>query len=85
MTYEKARAYLDDLCDAGIKLRLSNTKNCLKLLGNPHQELKIIHIGGTNGKGSTAVFIASMLQAAGYKVGLYTSPHLISSCCGKKF
>lgn len=78
MTYEKARAYLDDLCDAGIKLRLSNTKNCLKLLGNPHQELKIIHIGGTNGKGSTAVFIASMLQAAGYKVGLYTSPHLIS-------
>ncbi len=77
MTYKKAQAYLDDLCDSGIKLRLANIKRCLKLLGNPHQELKVIQVGGTNGKGSTAACIASILQAAGYKVGLYTSPHLI--------
>lgn len=45
--------------------------------GNPHKQLKTIHVGGTNGKGSTAHSIAAVLQAAGYKVGLFTSPHLI--------
>lgn len=77
MTYKEARAYLDDLCDSGIKLRLAHIKRCLKLLGNPHQSLKVIQVGGTNGKGSTAAFIASILQSAAYKVGLYISPHLI--------
>ena len=46
-------------------------------MGNPQDQLDIIHVGGTNGKGSTAHFIASVLQEAGYRVGLYTSPHLV--------
>ncbi|NLC11243.1 MAG: bifunctional folylpolyglutamate synthase/dihydrofolate synthase [Firmicutes bacterium] len=49
----------------------------LKLLGNPQQKLRFIHIGGTNGKGSTAAFIASVLEKSGYRVGLYTSPYLL--------
>ena len=51
----------------------------LDLLGNPHLKAKSLHITGTNGKGSTAVMLASVLSAAGYKTGLYTSPHLITS------
>ncbi len=45
-------------------------------MGNPHQQYPVIHVAGTKGKGSTAAMIASGLRAAGYRVGLYTSPHL---------
>ena len=62
----------------GIKLGLARTKELFKLLGNPEQNLKFIHIAGTNGKGSVAALTAAMLSTAGFKVGLYTSPHLIS-------
>ena len=48
-----------------------------KHLNHPHREFKSIHIGGTNGKGSTAHIIASVLQEAGFKTGLYSSPHLL--------
>src|SRR6185369_9361534 len=48
-----------------------------KKLGNPHQQFKSVHIAGTKGKGSTCTMVAAMLQACGYKVGLYTSPHLV--------
>lgn len=58
------------------KKDLTNTILLAKHLGNPEQNLKTIHIAGTNGKGSTSSMIASILQEAGYKVGLYTSPHL---------
>ena len=61
----------------GVKLGLDNIKNFLTYLGNPQLKLKTIHIAGSNGKGSTAAFIASILMEAGYKVGLYTSPHFI--------
>jgi len=61
----------------GIKLGLQNTTNFLEHLGNPQKSLKTIHIAGSNGKGSTASFIASILQESGYKTGLYTSPHFI--------
>jgi len=61
----------------GIKLGLENTVNFLDYLGNPQQSLKAIHIAGSNGKGSTASFIASILQESGYKTGLYTSPHFV--------
>ncbi|PIP53582.1 hypothetical protein COX08_00205 [Candidatus Beckwithbacteria bacterium CG23_combo_of_CG06-09_8_20_14_all_34_8] len=57
-------------------LKLDRTYNLLKLLGNPHQEYPIIHITGTSGKGSTSMMAAAILQEAGYKVGLHTSPHL---------
>lgn len=58
------------------KADLSNTIKLINHLGNPQDSLKTIHIAGTNGKGSTSSMIASILQEAGYKVGLYTSPHL---------
>jgi len=61
----------------GIKLGLNSTLHLLERIGNPHKDLKIFHIAGSNGKGSTASFIASLLMEAGYKVGLYTSPHFV--------
>lgn len=62
---------------AAYKADLSNTIALCKQLGNPENKFKSVHVAGTNGKGSTSHFIASMLQEAGYKVGLYTSPHLV--------
>ena len=59
---------------------LGRMEGLLKELGNPEKDLKIIHVAGTNGKGSTCVMIASILQEAGYSVGLYTSPHLETEC-----
>lgn len=56
---------------------LDTTLTLAKAWGNPHQGLRCIHVGGTNGKGSTTHTIAAVLQSAGYKVGLYTSPHLV--------
>ena len=58
------------------KKDLSNTRALAQYLGNPHNQFKSIHVAGTNGKGSTSHMLASILQEAGYKVGLYTSPHL---------
>jgi len=60
------------------KADLTNTISLCAHLGNPHQTFKTIHVAGTNGKGSTSHALASVLQAAGYKTGLYTSPHLKS-------
>ena len=62
----------------GIKMGLNHTLWLLKSLNNPQDNFKTIHLAGTNGKGSTAAIINSILIANGYKVGLYTSPHLIS-------
>jgi dihydrofolate synthase/folylpolyglutamate synthase len=61
----------------GIKLGLGTIRNILKGLGNPQDNFESIHVAGTNGKGSVASALASILQTAGYRVGLYTSPHLI--------
>ncbi|MBI3600188.1 MAG: bifunctional folylpolyglutamate synthase/dihydrofolate synthase [Nitrospinae bacterium] len=76
MTYAKAIDYLYSLERFGIKLGLENISHILNSLNNPHRKFKAIHIAGTNGKGSTAAMTASILQHAGYKTGLYTSPHL---------
>jgi dihydrofolate synthase/folylpolyglutamate synthase len=62
--------------EKAFKKDLSNTLKLSKQLGEPHKRFKSIHVGGTNGKGSTSHMLASVLQEAGYKVGLYTSPHL---------
>ena len=70
-------SYLYGLQKYGIKFGLRNITKLLSLLGNPHKNLRAVHIGGTNGKGSTAAFIHSVLLKAGYRVGLYTSPHLV--------
>ena len=61
----------------GIKLGLDSTLQLLERIGNPHEKLKSFHIAGSNGKGSTASFMASILMEVGYKVGLYTSPHFV--------
>lgn len=78
MNYPGAIDYLYALQKHGIKLGLENTIRLLSLLGNPQDSFKSIHIAGTNGKGSTSAMIASILRAAGFRVGLFTSPHLVS-------
>ncbi|MBU1622615.1 MAG: bifunctional folylpolyglutamate synthase/dihydrofolate synthase [Nanoarchaeota archaeon] len=69
--------YLYGLKRFGMKLGLEEIRNLLKTLGNPEEQFKSIHIAGTNGKGSVSAYLAAILQEAGYKVGWYTSPHLI--------
>ncbi len=73
---EEAIAYIHSVCWKGSIPGLSRTRNLLDLMGNPQDKLKYVHIAGTNGKGSTAAMTASILQKAGYRVGLYTSPYI---------
>jgi dihydrofolate synthase / folylpolyglutamate synthase len=77
MNYNQAIEYIYGLNKYGIKLGLKNIGFLLSLFDNPHLKTKVIHIAGTNGKGSTAAMLFSILKSAGYKVGLYTSPHLV--------
>ncbi|HHD57179.1 MAG TPA: bifunctional folylpolyglutamate synthase/dihydrofolate synthase [Desulfobulbaceae bacterium] len=76
MNYQQAWTFLDNLQFFKIKLGLDAMTTFLGRVGNPHQNLACIHIGGTNGKGSVASTLLSILTRAGYRVGLYTSPHL---------
>jgi dihydrofolate synthase/folylpolyglutamate synthase len=75
--YRASLDYLFGLQRFGIKLGLSNITALLNRLGNPHHGLRAVHIAGSNGKGSTAAFLTSILRRGGCRVGLYTSPHLI--------
>jgi dihydrofolate synthase/folylpolyglutamate synthase len=84
VTYEEILSYLYEqlpmftrIGSAAYKKDLTNTIALCDTLGNPQQSFKSIHIAGTNGKGSTSHMLAAILQEAGYKTGLYTSPHLI--------
>ena len=77
MNYQESLYYLYSLARLGIKLGLENTKRLLDHFGNPQLKTPTIHIAGTNGKGSTAAFVESILRASGYRVGLYTSPHIL--------
>ena len=76
MNYESALEYIHAVQWAGHKPGLTRTRTLLAALGDPHKQLRFIHVAGTNGKGSTAAMLASCLQAAGYRVGLYTSPFI---------
>ena len=83
-TYEQTISYLYEQLPmftrvgaAAVKKDLTNTIKLCEALNNPHQKFKSIHVAGTNGKGSVSHMLAAMFQQAGYKVGLYTSPHLI--------
>ena len=76
MNYEEALEYIHAVQWAGHKPGLSRTRTLLAALGDPHKTLKFVHVAGTNGKGSTAAMLASCLQAAGYRVGLFTSPFI---------
>jgi len=77
MTYPDAIAFLYSLGRFGIKLGLRNIEQLLAALGGPQRAYPAAHVAGSNGKGSTAAFLAAILGAAGHRVGLYTSPHLL--------
>ena len=76
-SYEATRERLYELQHFGIHLGLDTISSLLSELGNPHWRVPVLHVAGTNGKGSVAAVTASILQAAGLRVGLYTSPHLL--------
>ncbi len=78
MSYSETITYIYNLRKHGIKLGLQNINRLVSILGNPHKSFLSVHVAGTNGKGSTSAIIASILKASGYKVGLFTSPHLVS-------
>lgn len=78
MTYAEAIEFLYNLRLFGTKLGLANTFRLAELSGNPHEQLRFIHVAGTNGKGSTCAMLESVYRAAGLRVGLFTSPHLVS-------
>ncbi len=77
MQYEKALEYIYSRELFGIKLGLKNISELMEKLGNPQDSFKSIHVAGTNGKGSVCSLISSILRKQGYKVGVYTSPHLV--------
>jgi len=78
MNYEQALQFLGQIRVRGTKLGLNNVRALAERVGNPQDRLRFLHIAGTNGKGSVAAFLDSALRAGGHRVGLYTSPHLIS-------
>jgi dihydrofolate synthase / folylpolyglutamate synthase len=77
-TYQECLDKIYRLGRFGIKLELDTIGNILQVLGHPEKKFLTVHVAGTNGKGSTATYIASILQAAGFRTGLYTSPHLVT-------
>jgi len=101
MNYAETVSYLfnqlpmfSKIGEAAYKKDLTNTIALCEVLGNPHKKFKSIHIAGTNGKGSTSHMLAAIMQAAGFKTGLYTSPHLYDFrerikingvCCSEEF
>jgi dihydrofolate synthase / folylpolyglutamate synthase len=80
MSYAEAIAYLYSLRLFGTTFGLENTFRLAELAGNPQEQLRFIHVAGTNGKGSTCAMLESIYRAAGFRTGLFTSPHLISFC-----
>lgn len=83
MNYQEAWDFLDNLQFFKIKLGLESMSQFLDSVGNPHRGLRFVHVAGTNGKGSVSTTLRTILTKAGYKVGLYTSPHL--SCVRERF
>ena len=77
MTYEQALEIISGRTVFGSRPGLERINRLLEGLGNPHKKLKFVHVAGTNGKGTTSTYIASVLQCCGYKVGLYTSPYVV--------
>lgn len=76
MTYKEAMEYISGVGKFGSNYGLERTFRLLDLIGNPHEKIKLIHIAGTNGKGSTTSMVTKILRGFGYKVGMYTSPYL---------
>jgi dihydrofolate synthase/folylpolyglutamate synthase len=80
MEYSKALTKLSQLTHFGINLGLQRITSLLKILDNPQDQVPLVHIGGTNGKGSTLAMLSTILREAGYRVGVFSSPHLLSYC-----
>ncbi len=78
MTYAEAIGFLNGLRMFGANFWLETTRQLAASAGNPHEQLRFIHVAGTNGKGSTCAMLESIYRAAGLRVGLFTSPHLVS-------
>ena len=77
MNYVESLEYLDSLGKFGIQLGMERIEGLLRELGNPEQQIKTVHVTGTNGKGSVSSMITNIILAAGLKVGKFTSPHLV--------
>lgn len=80
MNYNQSVEYIHSLLQFGIKPGLERISMLLSALGDPQEQIKTVHIAGTNGKGSTSTHLANILTSAGYKTGLYTSPYVLSFC-----
>ena len=78
MTYEEAKAFLENCNQYAGEFTLEPLREILKRLGDPQEQLRFVHIGGTNGKGSTLAFVSTVLKEAGYRVGRYISPTIFS-------
>jgi len=78
MNYQQTLKFLDSLTTFGINLGLARIAHLLTLMGQPQRRYRTVHVTGTNGKGSTTAMLTAILQAAGIKTGMYTSPHLVS-------
>ncbi|MCU6747906.1 bifunctional folylpolyglutamate synthase/dihydrofolate synthase [Faecalicatena acetigenes] len=78
MTYQEARVYLDEVSKYGSVLGLDTIRGLLRELGDPQNDLKFIHIAGTNGKGSVLAYTSTILSEAGYRIGRYVSPTVVS-------
>src|SRR5262245_25611752 len=83
MTYDEAIAFWFGRINYEVRsaapkdLKLERMRALLRLLGDPHDRLRVVHVTGTKGKGSTCAMLAAVLQASGYRVGLFSSPHLV--------
>ena len=80
MTAQEAIAYIENYTWSTTRLGLERTQELLRQLGDPQKRLKFVHVAGSNGKGSTCAMLSSILRAAGYRVGLYTSPYIQDFC-----
>lgn len=83
MNYEEAMNFIQNTNKFGSVLGLDNIKELLERLGNPQDQLKVVHIAGTNGKGSTLAFLAGIFRESGYRAGRYVSP--ASFCYEERF
>ena len=78
MYYTEAVAYIEETPKFTKKNKPENTWELLERIGHPERRMKVIHVAGTNGKGSVCAFLSSILIHAGYRTGLFTSPHLVN-------
>ena len=77
VSYEQAVDYISRIPKFTKKNEAGNTKELLRRLSHPEREYRVIHVAGTNGKGSVCAFLESIFRRAGYRTGLFTSPHLV--------